>query len=103
MEVKSTQSTDGGLTWTTPVVVNENVDRTGTPTDQFQPTVAAGPGGAVAIAFYDRRRACPSDASVLSADVGRTNFCIDVSLQAYKDNGIASAIPVGHNARITEF
>src|SRR2546427_304775 len=67
MDVKFTQSTDGGLTWTTPVVVNDNVDRTGTPTDQFQPTVAAGPGGAVAIAFYDRRRAFPSDASVLSA------------------------------------
>ncbi|TMB98145.1 MAG: hypothetical protein E6J38_00390 [Chloroflexi bacterium] len=51
-------------------------------TDQFQPSVAAGPSGAVAIAFYDRRTACPNDRSVLPADVGRTNFFIDVSLQA---------------------
>src|SRR2546425_3152067 len=104
MDVKFTQSADGGVTWTTPVVVNDNVDAPTTPTDQFQPTVAAGPAGAVAIAFYDRRKACPSDASVLAADVGRTNLCIDVSLQAYKDNGIAAgAVPVGHNARITKF
>jgi hypothetical protein len=101
-DVKFTQSTDGGATWTTPVVVNDNVDAPGGPTDQFQPSVAAGPGGAVAVAFYDRRAACPSDLSVLAADVGRTNFCIDVTLQAYKDTG-AGAVAVGSNARITTF
>src|SRR5438552_944903 len=74
MDIKFTQSTDGGLTWLTPVVVNDNADTATLPTDQFQPTVAAGPAGAVAVAFYDRRKACPSDASVLAADVGRTNF-----------------------------
>ena len=93
-DVKFTQSTDGGATWTTPVVVNDNVDTPGPPTDQFQPSVAAGPDGAVAVAFYDRREACPSDPSVLPADVGRTNFCIDTSLQAYKDSG-SGAVPVG--------
>ena len=104
MDVKFTQSTDGGLTWSTPVVVNDNVDQAGIPTDQFQPTVAAGPGGAVAVVFYDRRKTCPNDASVLPADMGRTNFCIDVSLQAYKDQGTAAgAVPVGHNVRITDF
>src|SRR5712692_1293480 len=77
MDVKFTQSTDGGFSWSTPVVVNDNVDAPGTPTDQFQPTVAAGTGGAVAVAFYDRRQACPNDASVLPADVGRKNFFID--------------------------
>src|SRR5207253_8517989 len=61
MDVKFTQSTDRGLTWSAPVVVNDNVDSAGVPTDQFQPSIAAGPGGAVAIAFYDRRAACPSD------------------------------------------
>jgi hypothetical protein len=81
--------------------VNDNVD-VGVPTDQFQPSVAAGPGGAVAIAFYDRRLPCPSDQSVLPADAGRTNFCIDVSLQAYKDKG-SGAKPVGGNVRITKF
>jgi hypothetical protein len=100
MDVKFTQSTDGGQTWSAPVTVNDNTDTAGVPTDQFQPSVAAGPNGAVAVAFYDRRLPCPNDASVLPADVGRTNFCIDVSLQAYKDSG-SGAVPVGANARIT--
>jgi len=71
-------------------------------TDQFQPSIAAGPGGAVAVAFYDRQRACPSDPSVLPADVGRTNFCIDTSLQAYKDSG-TGAVPVGANVRMSKY
>src|SRR5690349_7345002 len=86
-DVKFTQSTDGGSSWSTPATVNDNVDAAGVPTDQFQPSVAAGPGGAVAVAFYDRRLPCPNDPSILPADIGRTNFCIDVSLQAYKDSG----------------
>jgi hypothetical protein len=104
MDVKFTQSTDGGLTWSAAVVVNDNLDAAGVPTDQFQPSIAAGPGGAVAIAFYDRRAACPSgDSSILAADVGRTNFCIDVSLQAYKDaGGVAGAVSVGVNRRLTQ-
>ncbi|HLQ64702.1 MAG TPA: hypothetical protein VK201_08350, partial [bacterium] len=87
--------------WSTSVVVNDNVD-VGGPTDQFQPSVAAGSGGAVVIAFYDRRRPCPDDPSVLGVDVGRTNFCIDTSLQAYKDAG-AGAVRVGGNVRISQF
>ncbi len=102
MDVKFAQSTDGGLTWSVPVKVNDNIDVAGVPTDQFQPTIAAGTNGAVAIAFYDRRRSCPNEASVLPADVGRANFCIDVSLQAYKDAG-SGAVPVGPNVRITQF
>jgi hypothetical protein len=101
-DVKFTQSTDGGQHWTTPVVVNDNVDPTGMATDQFQPSVAAGPDGAVAGAFYDRRRSCPQDPSILPADVGRTNFCIDTSLQAYSDSG-SGAVPVGANVRISDF
>src|SRR5207247_1231143 len=61
MDVKFTQSTDGGTTWSTPAVVNDNVDAPGSPSDQFQPSIAAGANGAVAVAFYDRRRACPND------------------------------------------
>jgi hypothetical protein len=102
MDVKFTQSTDGGQHWSTPVVVNDNVDLPDAPTDQFQPSVAAGPNGAVAVAFYDRRAACPSDAGVLAADVGRANFCIDTSMQAYKDSG-SGAVPVGGNVRISQF
>ena len=101
-DVKLTQSTDGGVTGTTPVLVNDTADAPGVPTDQLQPSVAAGPGGAVAVAFYDRRTACPTDASILPADAGRTNFCIDTSLQAYKDSG-SGAVPVGTNVRITKY
>jgi hypothetical protein len=107
MDVYFTQSTDGGLTWSTPpALVN---DDTGTAaTDQFQPSVAAGPGGAVAVAFYDRRAACPSDASIIPDHVGDANTCIDVSLQPYKDSGIdtgpgAGAVPVGGNVRVSQF
>ena len=102
MDVKFTQSMDAGMTWSAPIVVNDNVDALAVPTDQFQPSIAAGPGGAVAVAFYDRRSACPSDPSVLPADAGRANFCIDVSLQAYKDMG-SGAVSVGANRRLTQY
>jgi hypothetical protein len=101
MDVKFSQSTDGGATWSDEVVVNDNVDG-GVQTDQFQPSVAAGPDGAVAIAFYDRRADCPSDTSILAEDVGRSNFCIDVSLQAFRDTG-SGAVPVGANVRVSQF
>jgi hypothetical protein len=102
MDVKFTQSIDGGATWSSPIVVNDNVDPARAPTDQFQPSVAAGPNGAVAVAFYDRRAACPADRSVRKQDVGRTNFCIDTTLQAYKDSG-AGAVPVASNVRMSSF
>jgi hypothetical protein len=102
MDVKFTQSTNGGRTWSAPVKVNDNVDRPGSPTDQFQPSVAAGPDGAVAVAFYDRRRSCPNNPSILPGDVGKSNFCIDVSLQPYKDAG-SGARRAGHNVRITKY
>ena len=102
-DVRFVQSTDGGASWSTPIKVNDNAESSALGyTDQFQPSIAAGPNGAVAIAFYDRRAACPNDKSVLAADVGRTNFCIDVTLQAYKDSG-AGAQPVLANTRITKY
>ncbi|HEV8686451.1 MAG TPA: sialidase family protein [Gaiellaceae bacterium] len=100
-DTKFVQSTDGGVTWSVPVTVNDP-STVGDDTDQFQPSVAAGPGGGVAIAFYDRRQACPSDKSVRPQDVGRTNFCIDTSVQAYRDSG-AGAVPVGSNVRVSQF
>src|SRR4051794_22527552 len=84
-DVKLTQSTDGGATWTTPQTVVDAPNAT--TTDQFQPSVAAGPRGAVAVAFYDRRAACPDDPSILPEHRGDANTCIDISLQAYKDAG----------------
>ena len=79
-DVKFTQSVDFGRTWSEPIVVNDNANPTAS--DQFQPQVAAGPGGAVAVNFYDRRAACPDESGILPEHIGRTNFCIDVSLQA---------------------
>jgi hypothetical protein len=102
MDVKFVQSRDGGVTWSSPTKVNDNLESAGSFTDQFQPSVAAGPGGAVAIAFYDRRAECPADPSVRPQDVGSRNFCIDVTLQAYKDTG-GGAMPVSTNVRITDF
>ena len=100
-DVKFVYSKDGGFTWSTPARVNDNADYLAN--DQFQPEVAQGPGGAVAVAFYDRRQACPGgDPSIRPQDVGRTNFRIDTSLQAYKDNGRRVA-KVGPNVRISEF
>ncbi len=95
------QSTDGGQTWSKPVPVNDD-SASGRVTDHFQPAVAAGPGGAVAVAFYDRRNACPTDATIIKQDQGRSNFCIDVSVQPYKDGG-AGAAPVGANVRASNF
>ncbi len=97
-DVKFSQSTDFGRTWSNPIVVNDNADRTAS--DQFQPQVAAGPGGAVAVNFYDRRAACPNEPGILPEHVGRQNFCIDVSLQAFKDSG-AGAQRVGANVRVS--
>ncbi len=72
------------------------------PTDQFQPTIAAGPNGAVAVAFYDRRESLPERHEHPARRRGRTNFCIDTSLQAYKDSG-SGAVPVAANVRISQF
>jgi hypothetical protein len=101
-DVKFTQSIDGGLTWSSPQTVNDAPNSS--TTDQFQPSVAAGPGGAVAVAFYDRRATCPTDPSILPAHRGAANTCIDISLQAYKDSGTgAGAVPVGGNVRVSHF
>jgi hypothetical protein len=101
MDVKFSYTTDGGLTFSDPVTVNDAATVNDS-TDQFQPSVAAGPNGAVAVAFYDRRGTCPSDKSVALENVGDANTCIDVSVQAYKDDG-DSVSAVGTNAKITTY
>ena len=99
MDVKLSYTTDGGRTWSLPATVNDQATVLDG-TDQFQPSVAEGPNGAVAVAFYDRRQACGKGASI--AQTGKANACIDVSLQAYKDNG-SGLSKVGSNARITQY
>jgi hypothetical protein len=99
-DVKFSQSIDFGRTWSSPIIVYDNTDRAAS--DQFQPQVAAGPGGAVAVNVYDRRAACRDDPSILPEHVGRRNFCIDVSLQAFKDGG-NGAVRVSPNVRVSHF
>lgn len=103
MDVKFKQSTNGGLTWNMPAVTVNDASNSAT-TDQFQPSVAAGNGGAVAVAFYDRRADCPNDSTILANHRDDANTCIDVSLQAFKDSGgPAGAVAVGPNVRVSEF
>jgi hypothetical protein len=98
MDVKFAYTTDGAATFTNLGAVNDAAT-VADGTDQFQPSVAAGPNGAVAVAFYDRRAACPTDPSVVQTG---TNACIDVSVQAYKDNG-TTVSPVLSNVRASTF
>jgi hypothetical protein len=101
MDVYFTQSTDGGNTWLPPTLVNDDAGTAAT--DQFQPSVAAGPGNAVVVAFYDRRAACPTNDPSISTP-GATNTCIRVTLQAYSDTGTAAgAARVGSNVNLSEY
>jgi hypothetical protein len=100
MDVYFAHTENFGRAWSRPELVNDNVDGL-QPTDQFQPSVAAGPNGGVAVAFYDRRRPCQSgDPSI--AHPGAVNFCIDTSMQAYRDSG-SGPVRAASNVRIEEF
>jgi hypothetical protein len=85
VDVQLTESRNGGVDWTMPVNVNDQ-STVHDGTDQFQPTVSASPSGTVAVSFYDRRLPCPSsDRNILPSDEGRTNFCINTTIQFYAD------------------
>ena len=99
-DVYLTQTVDGGNTWSAPIRVNDDAGTASS--DQFQPSVAAGSGGAVAVAFYDRRASCPTDSSVLAGHRGASNTCIDVTVQAYRDTG-GGAVAVGGNVRASQY
>jgi len=101
IDVQLAESTDGGHTFSAPIFVNDpSTQLDGT--DQFQPTVAAGPDGTVAVAFYDRRLACPTnDPNILPADQGRANFCINTSIQFFRD-APSGLQPIGSNVRVTQ-
>ncbi len=101
LDVQLVESGDGGNTWSSPMAVNDAVTVADS-TDQFQPTVAVSPNGTVAVAFYDRRLACPaSDPNILTADQGRTNFCINTSIQFFSD-GSGGLQRLGSNTRVTQ-
>src|SRR5438309_2096038 len=96
-QVTVTRPAESGVTWSAPMQVNDPDAN-----DQFQPSIAAGPDGAVAIAFYDRRLTCPADASVGAGHAGKANLCIDTTLQAFKDSG-AGAVATSDNVRISKY
>jgi hypothetical protein len=101
LDVQLIESKDGGNSWSAPISVND-LSTVADGTDQFQPTVAVGPDGTVAVAFYDRRLACPTgDLSILFADQGRTNFCINTSIQFFSD-GPSGLAKLGSNIRVTQ-
>lgn len=93
-----TGSLDGGATWSDPIRVNDGPDDV----EALQPHVEVAPNGTVAVAFYDRRLACPSDAaSGVQFDplspAGLRNYCINTAIQFYAP----SLTPIGHNVRLS--
>ncbi|HET9282170.1 MAG TPA: sialidase family protein [Candidatus Angelobacter sp.] len=101
LDLKLIESRDGGDTWSLPISINDNAT-VADGTDQFQATVAAASNGTVAVAFYDRRLPCPyNDPNILQQDQGRTNFCIDTSIQFFHDGG-RDLEPIGSNIRVTK-
>ena len=95
-----TASLDGGASWSNPIRVNDGPDDV----EALQPVVAAAPNGTVAVAFYDRRLACP-DAGRSGvqfdplAPAGKRNYCINTAIQFYS----ADLTPIGHNIRLSQF
>jgi hypothetical protein len=52
-----TRSSDGGVSWSAPIVVNDD----GTTTDQFHPAIAVKPNGDIDIVWYDKRNSAGDD------------------------------------------
>jgi hypothetical protein len=102
-------SYNGGQTWSSPILVNDNAG----PTEALQPNLDTAPNGTVAVAFYDRRLACPtaSDPDAAGSGVGvdpgtaalpghpygQSNYCVNAAIQFYKSN----LTPIGHNIRLS--
>lgn len=75
-DIMLVRSTDGGITWSDPVKVNQD----STNADQFQPYVAVTPKGQVNVAFFDRR-------NDPKAPGHPGNFFIDAYLARSNDGG----------------
>jgi len=101
MDVKFTQSTDGRQHLVDAGTVNDNVERPASrrPVQRQWPLAptARSPSRSTIAARRARttRASCPPMWA-------RRIFCIDVSLQAYKDSG-SGAVLVGGNVPITKF
>lgn len=79
------RSADEGQTWSTPVQIDDPV----AVGETTQAKIAAAPNGIFAVAFYDRRLACPS---------GAPDSCMDVTIQFFNADGS----PRGNNRRVTQ-
>jgi len=111
-----TASFDGGLTWSSPIQVNDNWQGTNPAhIDEFQPNLTAAANGTVSVAFYDRRLNCPAAGTTdatnagLALDTvnanfsgtlppyGASDYCVNASIQFYT----STLTPIGHNIRIS--
>ena len=52
-DIAFSRSLDGGQSWSAPLRIND--DQLANGVDQFQPTIATGPGGVIGVTWYDRR------------------------------------------------
>jgi hypothetical protein len=103
-------SYDGGITWTSPIQVNDNASAV----DEFQPNLAVSSRGTVSVNFYDRRLACPAQGTKEAVGAGLAldtanpkqpgvlpysafNYCVNASVQFYSPQ----LSPAGHNIRLT--
>lgn len=105
-----TASFDGGNSWMAPVLVNDNP----VGTEAMQPNLHVAGNGTVAIAFYDRRLACPAAGSSEATGAGikydpgtaaspgtpygRANYCINSAIQFYTPD----LTPIGNNVRLSK-
>ncbi len=88
-----TISSDQGKTWLNkPIQINDPA----APGDTLQQKIMAAPDGTIAVAFYDRRLSCPAS-DPITADIGRTNTCVDVTIQFFNADGSSR----GGNRRVT--
>jgi hypothetical protein len=110
--IQLTASYDGGVTWSAPAKVNDNVS----PADEFQPQLAAAANGTISVNFYDRRLACPAQwsdeaaAAGLALDrvnpsysgtlppYGAANYCVNASIQFFR----ANLQRAGQNIRLSQ-
>jgi hypothetical protein len=84
-DIYFSRSIDGGLSWDTPVRLND--DPVGNGLDQFQPQVSVAPNGRVAIMWFDRRLPCPDLPWIPQNHVGVYNGCIDTFMTRSFDDG----------------
>jgi hypothetical protein len=97
-------SFDGGRHWGR----SRQVDDASGAGDALQPNLAVAASGTVAVAFYDRRLACPAHDTPEAAiaglpfdprlPFGEANYCINTAVQFYR----AKLGPIGHNVRLSE-